>query len=169
MKMTTCRSSISTQGINIVRVEPDVKICFFVCDGHCWITVSPPCVSMVRWMVLSDSRLHPDGSSLPSFWLAVLGHLLFGQSCCLICDWQLTFPNSRFCSTYCPMPVVLGHLLFDQSCCLMYDWQVPFPNSWFYQHLLSILNVWPYGLWFSFQDSDPDIINAWSMRKTFIM
>lgn len=128
--MTTCRSRISAQGINIIRAEPDVETCFCFCDRLCWITASPPHVSLVHWMALSVSSLHPDGSSLPSLGPAVLGHLI-GQSYCLTYDWQVPFPNSRFCSTYCPMPAALEHLLVDQSCCLTYDWQLPFPNSLF--------------------------------------
>lgn len=125
--MTTCRLRISTQGIDIIRAEPDVEICFCLCDRRCWIPVSPPCLSLVLWVALSDSTLYPDGFTHPSLWPAALGHLLIGQSCCLAYDWQVSFPNSRFCSTYCPMPAVLGRFPIGQSCYLKYDWQVPFP------------------------------------------
>lgn len=90
-----------------------------------------PRVSLVHWMGLSDSSLHPDGSSLPGLRPAAQGHLLIGQSCCLTCEWQMPFLNSRFCCTYCPVPAVLRHLLTGQSCSLTYDWQFPFSNSWF--------------------------------------
>lgn len=96
--------------------------------GSQWV---PSSVSLVYCMAFSDSSIYPDGSSISSLRPAEQGHLLIGQSCCLSYDWQVPLPNSRFCSTYCPMPAVPGHLLSGQACCLTYEWQFPFPNSWF--------------------------------------